>query len=587
MTEQQEVPNTAETTNLLANTGAIEANDFTQNTNLEVNSDNSLDAQIKRELQDAKSLNSSAASEDNIQGDCGAIKEAVGLVKQERERLDEKPIRGWRSIMPMSQTTDKIRNNLIRVLNWLGDIANNYRKIPVIEINDAWDDAKSALDLIDRLLKDKEKLSQQLAQCDSQWKQLFQTRKEEIDRLNNELQIYNTTSNRLKLEKQQLSEKIKEITQEKGTWETRLAEAEAVRGKLMAELATLKRNTGTHYDGTSHRPQHHILIGEYKTLKEQFLDPLAHRLFKFIAETRPELEQQQKEKTNYIKADISAIVLIGGQAIMKGDRKTSMELPPGMLDEIQNVLLEKLQLVNNIPQEVSELLKKAASLAQGKIEYPTPGKWREQDFQQVSIELRTCLCETLKLNFTSPPQEIQTDIDKAIQNALRFLERAALADPPALLSLDKEGAPFRCDYHEAAKGYDDEGKILKAICPAYLVQHEAKVKAIVLTEPSTPQYSEPLVTTTAEEISIATTSSSIKDDEKERIRLDAKRESVIKQFESKFIHPNNDSSKTTTLLEKLKQINSLSIIETLEDAFCQNPYMNLMEFEQKLNNLLV
>jgi hypothetical protein len=585
MTESQETPNTTEPTNPDGETKAIETTNSTQIPNSELNLNTSLDAQEKKEPQDVASLDSSTISNSNLKGDSNAEKESLEPVKLKGELLDKITSRVF-EIMGMTKPDDKIYDDFVDVVDWLNAISHSKKDIVTSDIDDAWNNARLACSLMKQLLEYKEKAQQKIQELTNK----ISTLEGNISTLEGKNRDCNARYSSLI----QDNNKLIDLTQKKETLEKDLAEAEASRGKLISELATLKRNTGTHYDGTSHRPQHPTLIGEYKTLKEQFLDPLAHRLFKFMAETRPELEQQQKEKTNYIKADISAIVLIRGQAIMKGERKTSIELPRGMLDEIQNVLREKLQLANNIPPEVSELLKKAASLAQDKIEYPTPGKWEEQNFQQVSIELRTCLCETLKLNFTSPSQEIQTDIDnidKAIQNALRFLERAALADPPAFLSLEKEGAPFLCDYHEAAKGYDDEGKILKAIYPAYLVQNEAKVKAVVMTELSTPQYPEPLVTIAVEKIPVATTSSSIKDDVEDIIRttrLEAKRDSVIKQFESKFIHLKyNDSSKTTDLLEKLKQINSLSIMETLEDAFCKNPDMNFMQFEQKLDNLLV
>ena len=80
-------------------------------------------------------------------------------------------------------------------------------------------------------------------------------------------------------ENSQLYEQVAQLKQEKESLQRKLQEQEEKRDKLLAETAYLKRNTGTHYEGTSDRPQHHLLIWEYKTLKEQYLDPLANSFF--------------------------------------------------------------------------------------------------------------------------------------------------------------------------------------------------------------------------------------------------------------------------------------------------------------------
>jgi hypothetical protein len=274
---------------------------------------------------------------------------------------------------------------------------------------------------------------------------------------------------------------------------------------------------------------------------------------------------------------------------MRGENTGSRELPPGMLDEIQNLLHQKLQVPNkNFLPQVSEHLTKAVNLAQGNVQYPVAGKWQEQDFQQASAELSDRLCQILNLNFKSLNQDIQTEIQKAIQNALRFLERAALADPPGYLSLDKEGDPFRDDYHEAAKGYDDEGKIIKAIYPVYLVNSEAKVKAIVLTEPLVQPSADSSPPTKMEDQSVSVGTN---DDEKQKtilqIKLETKRESLIKNIKGKWA--NEDNAILTSMSEYFLQIGSFEIIEKLENEFSKNQNMSLLEFQQtlKIEGLIV
>ncbi|MBC6420327.1 MAG: hypothetical protein GDA43_02570 [Hormoscilla sp. SP5CHS1] len=84
---------------------------------------------------------------------------------------------------------------------------------------------------------------------------------------------YNQQLQELKDQCRQKDLEVETVKGQKESLEGELKEQEASKSKLLAEVARLKLNTGTHYDGTSERPQHHVLTGEYKTLKEQHLEP--------------------------------------------------------------------------------------------------------------------------------------------------------------------------------------------------------------------------------------------------------------------------------------------------------------------------
>jgi hypothetical protein len=513
------------------------------------------------------------------------------LLKERKSGLidqGKKIVKVVQSVVGMQPSNEEISNNLVKVLNWMNNISKNNSEIYIADIHAAWDQIKEAWELIKRLLEEKTTEAQKLETEQKKNKKLSDELNQRIPYYRQEIDQKNDQIANLKQEKQDLEEKL-----------------ETNRTKLVSALASVNRNTGTHYDGTSDRPQHHVLTGEYKTLKEQHLDPLANSLFTLMATSNPELKQQRREKVNDIKADISAIVLIGGQAMMRGESTSSIELPSGMLNEMQNLFCQKLPIfdINQLPQ-VSELLTKAANLAQGKVQYHVPGKWQEDDFNQARRELTEKLCQKLHLNFTSLNQDIQTEIQQSINNALIFLQRANLADSPAFLSLDSEGAPFRFNYHEAAKGYDDEGKIIKAIYPVYLVNSEAKVKAIVLTEPTTTGQRNPdiapnsiryetlsLTGTSSTSLVSATKSSEINEDEKEKIIsqgiLKGKRESLIKNVRTKFIDVQfyyGDKNSDNALLEKLANITSLEIIEQLEDEFLKA--YQLKQFQEKVTYLV-
>lgn len=470
----------------------------------------------------------------------------------------------------MDQGNQRIYDQLLKIYHWLVDVYNKFPEkiIEPKELPKTYQQIQEALDLIKRLLKDKEQLK---SEC-QKYRNYFQALEKNVEQIQGRLK-----------EKENLEKELDET-----------------RNKLLASQASLNQDKSSHYDGTSDRPQHHILTGEYKTLKEQYLDPLANSLFNLKSISNSESKQQRREKINHIKSIISATVLIKGQTIMRGGSTTTEELPPRVLEEMQNLLCQELQLnPNTLSQQTSELLKKAVNCAQGKVEYPKPGQWQEEEFNQASLELRNYLSEDLDLDLASITDDLQNEIQKVIQETLHFLQRANLADPQADLALDNKGSPFRIEYHEAAKGWNDEGIIVKTIYPLYLVNGEAKVKGVVLTEPSTSSSPNPSYATStfnspfsteAKVTSHPTSASSTeypqkKEDEKEmRIRLEEKRESLINSVKKKWFYQSMYNDSESSLLKKLSEIERIDQIEELEKEFDHELYFQ--GFEEKVNSLI-
>lgn len=255
--------------------------------------------------------------------------------------------------------------------------------------------------------------------------------------------------------------------------ENELGELQRSRNKLLAELSLFKRNHSTHYDGTSSRPQHHVLIAEYKNLKEQLIAPLALTLYEVKKDPNSEIKDPlRKEKINDIRAIISESILISGQTIMHSDRTNS-------IDSVTKQ--PKLDPDENLPSQVEESQIKSLNI-ESEFQYSTAGEWQERDFEQAYPELRDRFCKTLELDFEDLSLEIKTQIQATTKKILQFLNRAALADSPANFQVIEKGTSFDGVLHEAAKNCEDAGKIVKMIYPAYLVNNELKVRAIVLTE---------------------------------------------------------------------------------------------------------
>jgi hypothetical protein len=619
--------------------------------------DTPADKELKNEIINSGSSETSEEtkydqnSAPNAEGNYDAEKESLESPEEQVEQFPKEKKIGlidqakntFKSMLGMSPTNEQIYTNLFAVHKWLYAIYDGQpdTQFEYSEIKLAYENIQPALDLINRLLNDKEKLRQQLTEKErdneslsrenrklekicQDWDREYKSLDKELSKITAERNNFSPVIGRYQaqidtLQKelnskisnyhQQINNKNEEVEtlkKENQTLVKNLAELETSKGKLLAEVASVKRNTGTHYDGTSDRPQHHVLTGEYKTLKEQHLDPLANSLFKLMATSNPELKQQRREKVNDIKADISAIVLIGGQAMMRGESTSSAELPSEKLNKMLEFFNQELGIFDpNQSPQVSELLTKAANVAQGKGQYSVPGKWQEDDFKQAIRELTEKLCQKLYLNFTYLNQDIQTEIQQSINNALIFLQRANLADTPAFLSLESEGAPFRLSYHEAAKGYNDEGIIIKAIYPVYLVNSEAKVKAIVTTEPLTSTASKTPETSTnntsSEILSLTGTSSNysasetkseeISADGKEKNRLqiilETRRATLIKSVKIKWV--DNPSyvyykDNANILLETLSNIEDIQIIEELESAVFTA--YDFQGFQEKVNLLV-
>ena len=226
-----------------------------------------------------------------------------------------------------------------------------------------WNYIDAAQKLIERLFDEIKLLRKQIEQQDTieksiknekdEWKKISQSLKIKLDnitrekvRLSNRLNQYDT-NRRIELQKlqkqyngslniyrnqnNQLSQQVAELKRQKETLNQNLAEAEASQSRLLAKVAHQNQDARIHYDATSNRPQHHLLIDKYKTLKEQYFHSLAVSLFNFMEKSNPELNKQRKAKLNEIKAAISVTVLMGGHEIMKRKTDEVEELPPKLL----------------------------------------------------------------------------------------------------------------------------------------------------------------------------------------------------------------------------------------------------------------
>jgi len=197
-----------------------------------------------------------------------------------------------------------------------------------------------------------------------------------------------------------------------------ITQLEESRGIILAELASLKTDLSTHYQ--SDRAKHFVIIDRYKTLKEQHIDPLVADLFHGVLEIEPELARSRREVIHNIKGAFSRTVLsIGQQSGTKDVNQRAEEVFEHFLE-----LLPTSSFLDNL---------------------------------------------------------FKDRIRNTIYSVLEFLDDAINCQPPALF-IFYQNEDFSAEKHEPAKGYESYGTVITTIYPAYLVNQEVKVKALVLTD---------------------------------------------------------------------------------------------------------
>ena len=78
-------------------------------------------------------------------------------------------------------------------------------------------------------------------------------------------------------------------------------------------------------------------------------------------------------------------------------------------------------------------------------------------------------------------EQLKTQTANVIYSSLQFLASARQCEPPALFVF-YQNEPFSPELHEPARGWADEGMVITTIYPAYLVNQQVKVKALVLSD---------------------------------------------------------------------------------------------------------
>ena len=298
--------------------------------------------------------------------------------------------------------------------------------------------------------------------------------------------------------KRQKREELERIKSERDKLQSKFDDLESSRSALLAELAAYRRDkTSTHIAGD--RPQNYALAQEYKSLKEQYLDELAGSLIDWLAVNSPEqwaVAGEHKRNLCRVKAMLSRTILLKGQAIINHEDGGLPEPNPELVNEIQGILQSKINLADNSPDlenfknGVINLLSLGLGFVEGKAKYPQAGSWQNEDFERAVNEIKAVIAKSFAINLADLGNELITELDEAIKESLKFVEKMALADPPGKFCPEQENAKYNPDTHEIAKGcLEESGQVIETVYPFYIdssytQKNTVRVAALVWLEPS-------------------------------------------------------------------------------------------------------
>ena len=338
----------------------------------------------------------------------------------------------------------------------------------------------------DDLSRSNERLQKQIQEKDIR----LQSKSKQDDQKFRDLQDgYTKHVNKLQSEVSDIRSRFLKLDEDRGNLEKQRDDLEAAKSKLMSELARYQRDKSSTYEAGD-RPQNYMLAQEYKTLQEQYLDLLAGSILSTFGDRLPILQEgDRKRKLNRIKSMLSQSILIVGQAIIKGEGGTL----PTPTTETLNMVYVNISNNINFPtdspyvdafkDEIEHLLSTGLSLASGKVQYPKPEEWQEKDFSLATQEITTEVYKNFEI--CDIDKAVEQELRNTIKECLQFLQKTALADPPGLLSIEKEGTAFDSNRHEIAKGCPEEsGKVYETIYPFYLDNGVVRTKAIIWLEPN-------------------------------------------------------------------------------------------------------
>lgn len=273
-------------------------------------------------------------------------------------------------------------------------------------------------------------------------------------------------------------------------------ESESKRAGMLSILAEAKRNRETSYV-SGERPQNHLLIQEFKQLKDQDFHSVSNDILQHVSEANPLLKVDRKLKKQEIaniKAILSNHIFIKGLGLAIGNNSNNsnhkdfpIEIVDNAVKNISDALYSTLQLnqqskaVESLRSDIESLVKRTISLTENSEIIAIIGLETEADFNQASKHISEGIYNDLKL--ISISDTLKSEIDNLVMKGLKLVKKIANADPPGALVLFNKGEVFNSEKHEAMHGSDDEGKVNITIFPAYIVGTRVFEKAVVMTVP--------------------------------------------------------------------------------------------------------
>ena len=217
--------------------------------------------------------------------------------------------------LALSHTSEQ--SNLFQdIFNWL------QKQINPSNINGVRQYPEETLELINNLKQKKERLESNYERLEQNHETLLR----ENARLNQDNQKLNQNSTyyyqqytqqyqancrsreenaNLRSNNAALQEEINQLKKERDELDARV-------GLILSELAAYRRDPTTTYVSDDSRPQNHLLVQEFKEIKEQDYQRVSSNIFSHRCESAPSLKANRKQEIARIKSILSEEIMIKG-----------------------------------------------------------------------------------------------------------------------------------------------------------------------------------------------------------------------------------------------------------------------------------
>jgi len=232
---------------------------------------------------------------------------------------------------------------------------------------------------------------------------------------------------------------------------------------LMRELAGYRRSKTEMF--VSDMPQVHLILQDFKYLKDQKLNAMSGRIYDAVSRQTPRRPNDRREEIARIKSVLSEAALVKESQFLSG--KLAMASVMKFLVSVEELPVSAI-MRGDLCDVVKAILSKEISFGESA---------RTQNEADLFGQRMAFVLNALKLF----DNEFQSDILDLFRVGRELVRRVFSTDPPGELWVENEGTTFDPSKHEIVVGSSEGSFIATTVVPGYRVNGRVLEKAIVLT----------------------------------------------------------------------------------------------------------